>query len=541
MESVTTGVVVVGAGAAGLLAAVVARRLGNEVILVEATDSAGGATAVGDGTVWLPANDFMGTGSLPADSVDEARQYLDLVLDGAEDPTALARRDAFVRTAGKVARWLVTSKIRLSPVRHLPDEHEVDGAKAQGRCLRVQALDRALVSDVAARVKGLAAEDQPRPIPVVGGLQRIASRIFGQRSEVPEGGPALVAELLRRAHGSGVRIEFETPMTGLVVEEGRVVGIVTQADDDTTRIDATAGVILACGGFEANAELRDEHLPLPTNAAWSAAGVPTNQGAGFLAAQSAGAARMTMTEAWWAPVMVANGEAHTVDLARSAPHSLIVDQAGDRFLDEAESPVAATRRIFERNRGMRAVPCYLVMDNRHRQSYPLGPYPAGVNPREALDSGDLVKAATLDELAQTLGVDRAGLIGSVVAFNAGPGKGRDTDFGRGSTRADKARGDANQRRSPCLGKVDKGPYWATRIYPGDTGTRGGLVVDDNGRVLDGAGQPIPGLYACAGPAASWISHGYPAPGASLGAALVDAYRAALSVSDQVERLDEGTG
>ncbi|MBK8461393.1 MAG: FAD-binding protein [Micropruina sp.] len=100
----------------------------------------------------------------------------------------------------------------------------------------------------------------------------------------------------------------------------------------------------------------------------------------------------------------------------------------------------------------------------------------------------MVKANTLIDLAQKLGVDRAGLLGSVVRFNGFAGRGKDADFRRGETAAERQRGDASKRRNPCLGGVEKGPYWAVKVYPGDEGTKGGLQVDENLRVLRAGGS-----------------------------------------------------
>ena len=88
-----TDVVIVGAGAAGLLAAVAARRLGHDVLLVERTAAVGGATAATDGHLWVPGNDLMGRGGLPADSAEEGLAYLDGLAATRDDVTA-ARRAA---------------------------------------------------------------------------------------------------------------------------------------------------------------------------------------------------------------------------------------------------------------------------------------------------------------------------------------------------------------------------------------------------------------------------------------------------------------
>ena len=155
----------------------------------------------------------------------------------------------------------------------------------------------------------------------------------------------------------------------------------------------------------------------------------------------------------------------------------------------------------------------------------------------AIESGELVRATNLDDLAQTLSIDRAGLIGSVVAFNQLAKRGKDTDFGRGDSAWDKHFGDPRLRRNPCLASVDRQPFWAVRLYPGDSGTKGGLVIDDRSRVLRGDGEPVTGLWAVSASAASVFGSAQPAQGAGLAAAMVEAYRAVLDLSGQLDELD----
>ena len=293
-------------------------------------------------------------------------------------------------------------------------------------------------------------------------------------------------------------------------------------------------VLLASGGFERNQSLREEYLPLPTEADWSVSGA-TNTGDLLNLAVAHGGATAALDDAWWAPVMLVDGEAYSLDGARGKPHSLIVDSAGDRFFNEAAPANTAGRALYDRSRGVRAVPSFLIMDKVHRQSVPLGPWAANNTPKAAIENGDIVRAGSLNDLATALGVDRAGLLGSVVRFNGFAGKGKDTDFKRGESAWDTAAGEAGKRRNPSLGKVEKPPFWAVKVYPGDTGTKGGLLIDATSRVLTADGTVLPGLYACGGAAASLFKGASPAPGAALGAALVEAF---LAATDQPERRRE---
>ena len=524
-----TDVVVVGAGAAGLLAAVAARRLGLEVLVIERSGLVGGSTATSDGSLWLPANDLTGHGGIPADTSDAALRYLN-GLATPESAVVGTRRAAFVRTAAAVGRWLTTSKIALEVVKSLPDcRPDADGALAQGRTLRPRPAPQKLDREWAATLRG------DESAKANAGMFARLSIPFRDPGELT-GGAVLVAELLRRALGSGVQVWLDAPMTDLVVDGGKVTGVNLRRGDERVQVLAARGVILACGGFEADPALRSEHLPAPTSTVWSV-GIGAD-GSSLVAGQQVGAAVADLDLAWWTPVLLADGVAHRVDAARVAPHGMIVDRAGDRYLNEAQPPVLAGRRMYEHNRGMRAVPSFLIMDSRHRKTYPLGPWPAGTSPKSAIESGDLVRSPRLDELAQALGIDLAGLIGTVVAFNQLAKRGKDSDFGRGDSAWDRHFGDPLLRRNPCLGAVAKQPFWAVRLYPGDAGTKGGLVIDDRSRVLRDDGSPVSGLWACSASAASMFGPSQPGQGVGLAAAAVEAYRGVLDLSGQLDQVDE---
>lgn len=518
MDIVVTDLVVVGAGASGLLAAVAARRLGHEVLVVEASELAGGTTALSDGRLWLPGNHLMaklGT----KDSAEEAAAYLEAVLGAETTASPAERRAAFLETAPKVGRWLTSSKLSLFATKGVPDHHgEAPGAKQQGRVVQSHPVDLRMLGDWEDSLRG--------PVEAPDLAARVAARLLPRHGSRGTG-EALGAELLHRAAANGVEIWLRARVVELLSGTGGVEGVVVRRaieDSEATndvRVVARRGVLLASGGFEANQAMREEYLPLPTDASWSASGI-VNDGSVLALATALGAATAGMDDAWWVPVLIADSQAHRIDRARSNPHGLIVDQAGDRFFNEAAPGVIAGRQLYERSRGVRAIPSYLIVDNHHRQQNSLGPWPAGTTPKRAIETGDIVKASTLNDLAQELGIDRAGLLGTVVRFNNFASKGRDLDFRRGeATSAPKQSG----RRNVSLGKLAKPPFWAVRVYPGDEGTKGGVVIDANSRVLDGQGAVIPGLYACGGAAASMMGRTSPGPGAALAAAFVEAFLA----------------
>ena len=520
METFSTDLVVVGGGAAGLLAAVAARRLGHDVLVVEASPLLGGATALSDGRVWLPGNHLMEKTGV-GDSEVEATEYLDAILGAPTAASSPERRAAFVETAAVLARWLTASRLSLVVDADASDIHaQAPGAKPSGRVLRSQPFDRSALGEWTSALRSATGGDTRSRNP------------FGRSGRTSRDGEALAAALLHRAAGTGVELWLDARVTELVPEGDGIGGVIVKRQIQGSDTDAgltvlaRMGVLLAAGGFEGNQEAREEYLPLPTDAAWSASPLP-GDGQAIALATAHGAATAAMDEAWWTPVMLTGGRAYRLGAEFSRPHGLVVDHTGSRFFDESSPADEAGRLLYERARGVGSIPFYLIVDNHYRRQYPLGPWQAGAYPRSAIDAEELVKGSGLPELAQALGIDRAGLLGTDVRFNGFARKGRDQDFERGERQATAG---TSRRRNPTLGKVDKPPFWAVPVYPGDLGTKGGLLVDADARVLREDGTPIPGLYACSGTAASLMGRTDPAPGAALSEALVGAFRAVLKLS-----------
>lgn len=537
MKTLSTDVVVVGAGAAGLLAAVVARKAGREVVVVESTAAVGGSTATDTGHVWLPGNHWSARLGRE-DSAAEALTYLDAILGSATDASSPERRAALARTGLPLSRWLEANGLGLVAIKGVPDFHQsAAGAARNGRVVASGPFDlRGLAAwSDALRTSEYGLEIAPRsPRGLAAAARAVAQRVLNPTKDLATGGTALVARLLAKATSLGALLWLESPVTGLLGDVGRVTGVRLTREGQEVELHANDAVILASGGFEASQQLREEYLPLPTDAAWTT-GCDGNTGVPLMAAHALGARLAGMTDAWWNLVALFDGTAYRMTMERSLPHGLIVDQAGDRFVNEAGPMPEIGRHFYQRHRGVRAIPSYLVVDNRHRQHYRLGPWLPGSSPRR--DDESLVRADTLNDLATRLGIDRAGLLGTVVRFNGFAAKGRDLDFKRGDSAQDRAHGDPTRRRNPCLGTVEKGPFWAVPLYPGDAGTKGGLLVDADARVLADSGDPIQALYAVGGTAASVFRQTAPGKGAGLGAALVEAYRAVLHATGQLGSVD----
>jgi 3-oxosteroid 1-dehydrogenase len=131
----------------------------------------------------------------------------------------------------------------------------------------------------------------------------------------------------------------------------------------------------------------------------------------------------------------------------------------------------------------------------------------------------LVRADTLDELAQKIGVDARGLAQTIERFNGFAVEGVDRDHGRGESLYDRFYGDPDHKPSPNLGTIEKKPYYALEVHPGAIGTKGGARVTADAQVLRADGTTIAGLYAAGNAMAGVTGPGYPGAGATIATAM----------------------
>jgi 3-oxosteroid 1-dehydrogenase len=186
---------------------------------------------------------------------------------------------------------------------------------------------------------------------------------------------------------------------------------------------------------------------------------------------------------------------------------------------ESNSYVEVGKSIMERNRTSPAVPSWLVMDSQYLNTYMLAGSMAGKKkPKAWLDENFLHQGDTLEALAASCKMDAANLKNSVERFNGFVRNGRDEDFHRGDHAYDQWLGDRMLARSPTLGAIEQGPFYAIPVYPGDVSTFGGLLTNVNAQVLREDGSAIDGLYATGTSTASVLARTSPGAGASIGPA-----------------------
>jgi 3-oxosteroid 1-dehydrogenase len=209
------------------------------------------------------------------------------------------------------------------------------------------------------------------------------------------------------------------------------------------------------------------------------------------------------------------------------PHAILVDQTGVRYQNEGGSYEEYCEGMVVRNRTVPAVHSWAVFDRQFMELYPIAGAGQGKVPQKWGESGWLKQADTIEDLAKLLSIDPATLRATVDRWNGMVDKGVDEDFHRGERAYDEWLGDPRLegvRRS--LGKIEKGPFYAVDVVPGDVSTYGGVITDVNSRVLNGEGKPIEGLYACGVSTASPMGNVYPGAGASVGPSMTFGWIAA---------------
>jgi 3-oxosteroid 1-dehydrogenase len=214
-------------------------------------------------------------------------------------------------------------------------------------------------------------------------------------------------------------------------------------------------------------------------------------------------------------------------LITAAPHAVLVDQTGVRYMNEGGSYMAYCKGMWARNKVVPAVPSWAVFDTQYLRNYMLaGTMPGLKKPKRWYDEGYLRKADTISDLARQLNIEPLALSTTIERFNGFVANNRDADFNRGERAYDRWLGDPYHKPSATLGSICEAPFYAVPIVPADVGTYGGVVTDDRARVLRKDGSVISGLYATGVSTASVMGRAYPGAGASIGPSFVWGYVAA---------------
>ena len=540
----TVDFVIVGSGGGAMPAGLYLKSIGKTPLILEKTDKLGGSTAMSGGLLWIPNNPLQKREGVE-DSADASRRYLQAAVgDDAGPGSSPARKEAFLQAGPGMVAWLEQRGMKFIRAEGWADYYDdLDGGSPRGRSLAAPMLDARDMGPVFDRLRiGPMAMplpvDQTRNITLATrtprGMWEGVKLLWRFRQIKKRGKPilsyggSLQGRMLMLADAAGLDMRTDMGVVELIEENGRIVGVVAEHGGKQTRIRARDGVLINAGGFSHNQAMREKYGPKPASTEWTNAN-PGDTGEMIEIAARHGAAIDLMDQAWWVPgTLPPHGEVymHVTDLSK--PHCIVVGPDGKRIMNESQSYMANGHALYAAGGS-----AWVIMDSRHRKRYAWGTYPPGNTPPEWEARGYMISAPTIEELAGKTGLDPATLKAEVDRFNGFAKTGRDLDFHRGERAYDNWYGDPWVKPNPNLGAIDKPPYLAFRMVPGDVGTAGGIVTDDHARVLRDDGSVIPGLYATGNSTASVMGRVYPGAGASIGASFVFAWLAAHHAAGQI--------
>lgn len=470
-QSLSADVVVVGAGNAALVAALAAHEQGARVVILEAADAEerGGNSRFSGGLFRCAHRGLEDL--LPLVS-DRARRWRDRVTVGAY-PAERFRDELMATSDGRADGELVERLVSQSydTVRWMR-ERGVHWELSVGKLVDPDKID----------------PRDPYVLPPGGALRAV------------DEGVGLVRDLFAAVEAAGIDVLYGHPAAELLAAGSTVRGVRVRLADRV--LDVHGRVVLACGGFEANPEMRQRYL----GPGWDLVkvrGTRYNMGTMLAHALSIGAqpvghwggCHASPLDAAAPPV----GDLRLTDkMSRySYPYGLLVDSDGHRFVDEGENEVWLTyaktgAAIRARDRAL----AFQVFDQKTLHL---------LEPRYS--TGTPVVADTLPELAAMLGVDAAGLVRTVEDFNAACPQGRFDPFSLDGLRAAP---EGQPVKSNWAQPVDEAPFVAYPVTCGITFTYGGVRIDRDARVLDTEGRPMPGLFATGEIAGGFFFHNYPA-------------------------------
>ncbi|MCU0924859.1 MAG: FAD-dependent oxidoreductase [Hydrogenophaga sp.] len=577
--------IVVGSGAAGLATAITAKKRGLDVVVIEKEPVFGGTTALSGGVLWIPLGPH-GRQQNPADTREAVRRYMAEETGAFYDEAAV---EAFIENGPKMVEFFEReTSMQFVPTLY-PDYHpDVPGGVDIGRSILAKPFDiRELGADMARLKPPL------KTITFIGMMfnssnadlkhffqvtksftsflyvaKRLATHLkelaLYRRGIAVTSGNALAARLAKSALDLDIPILTSTPAKGIDMDGERAVGVRTAQGV----LRARHGVVLACGGFPHDVKRIAQAYPHVKRGHQHLSPTPTsNTGDGVNMAEALGGVvdiRFKDAAAWMpvSKVDYGNGEIgvfpHLLD--RYKPGVIGVLANGQRFTNESNSyhdvgaammracegpaeapgrsPAAApsegggAARSGEPGGSFTETAMWLVCDKTTLAKYGIGfvkpaPMPIG----KFLRNGYLKMGNTLAELAQSCGIDPAGLEQTVREYNVGAVKGEDPAYGRGRTSFNRYLADPANQPNPCVAPVQTGPFYAVKLIMGDLGTFDGIKTSVVGEVLQRDGRPIAGLYAVGNDRASIMGGNYPGAGITHGPNMTFGFVTANHIAD----------
>lgn len=556
MRQSSCDVLVVGAGAGGLTAAVTAAHAGLKVIVVEKSSWFGGSTALSGGWIWVPCNPVAAAEGHD-DSLPRAEQYI-------RHRTGAYFQADQVRSYLENGPEMVSFLHEKTAVRFMADHTFADyfpddpGASKGGRSLVAAPFDGRLLGDRLKELRPPLKQQTFLGMLVGSGAHlkhflnatrsvRLAAIVlrslagygfdllrYGRGGRLYNGN-ALMGRLARAALDAGVTILLSSPARRLELKDGVVTGAMVEHEGRTVRVEAGRAVILASGGFPQDPELRARYFPRQQKVSIAP---EENSGDGTRMAVAAGAviqgdALAPAYTAVFSKHRDTDGKTvlypHFMD--RAKPGIIAIDSSGRRFCNEANSYHDVAQEMIRQGIDGTEKRAFFIADHRAARKYGLGgvrPFPMLLGPH--IRSGYLTRVQDLDALAEKLKVPPDGLSDELEQFNRHAASGKDPKFHRGESAYNAFQGDYEHKPNPCLAPLVTPPFYAVEIHAGDFGPFVGLRTNPEAQVLDAAGNPIPHLFAAGNDAANVFSGACLGGGITIGPAMVFGYVAGKSAS-----------
>ena len=455
-EELETDVLIIGYGGAGAAAAITAHDRGADVILLEKMAEGGGNNRVSNTSWFAP----------PAGTESQAIEHIDALCFGRTDRAVI---EAYVEAASKNKAWIeslgATSRVthllnvRYPQVTH-PSWPNFPGAAAMVNHTVPPELDG----------------------------ERVGQRFWR----------LLSGHVEKR----GIRTILGAPAQDLITNDrGEVVGAVAEKDGRKISIKARRAVILSCGGFEFNEEMKEQYLSVMP---FDGIGSPGNTGDGITMAQKVGAALWHMGVAVGGFGIKPKDATSSFGISYPAPGFIYVNKYGKRFTNETGWEIHFAWQalcFFDPKRpGFPTMPIYGICDAETLRKGALTWSGAGYGVEHKWSADNSVEVAkgwikqgkTVGELAKQISMDEAALEKTLGRYNDYCKTGLDPDF---------------HRARETLQPLATAPYYAVEIWPRMVNTMGGPRRDAKARVINTKGEPIARLYS-AGELGSLWGHLY---------------------------------
>lgn len=555
--------VIVGSGGGSMVAALYARMAGLNPVILEKRDKIGGSTGFSGGVWWVPNNHVIKRHGVE-DSAELARRYMAATVDFVGKGTTPARREAFLEQAPKMIRFLEDQGMQFEYPDGWSDYYDDrDGGQPRGRSLTAVPFDLRKLGPWEDKLSRYA-PFHGIPFPSIKLLRMlmlkktfeakmimarlvvaiVKNKLLGRH--IAAFGGSLQGRMLEMTLKQGIPVFGGFAADELIEEQGRVVAVAGMYNGKRTVVRSRFGLLMNVGGFARNDAMRQKYQRHPVSNTWTNAN-PGDTGEMIEEMIRLGADTENLDMAVWVPTSLnpdgslpegAIGKdgtpypfMHVGEIA--IPHYMWVDKTGKRFVNEAGSYMELGEAMYQND----AVPAFAVFDDQAMRDYAYATFMPGTKPiKKWLESGFLIKADSIEELATKAGIDPAGLAAQVERYNRFAETGVDEEFHKGERQYDRFRGDPTHKPNPCVGAIAKAPFYATRIFPGDVGTFGGVVTDEKARVLRPDGSIIEGLYATGNCTSSVMGRSYPGPGASISPAFAFGYIAAKDAAAKVHNI-----